>query len=469
MRLTFHGAAGTVTGSKYLLEAGDASVLIDCGLFQGIKKLRERNWAGTPFKAGEVDAVLLTHAHLDHTGYLPRVVKEGFHGPIFCTPGTAKLAELIMLDSAKIQEYDAAYANKKGFSKHKPALPLYTGRDVLETVKNFREVEREDWVHIAGPIHAKWHDAGHLLGSNLIEIEVREEAKTTRIVFSGDVGRYDGPLYHDPTPPPECDFLVCESTYGNRNHPDVDIMDGLEEVINRGIERGGVMLMASFAVGRAQQLIYLLQVLKCAGKIPDLPIYLDSPMSVNATKIYREHCEDHDLTEAQLCGVSGSCQVGDRPVLGGDAVHLCKTVDESKALNNVTGPAIIISSSGMMTAGRIVHHLKKRLPDPKTTVILGGYMAAGTRGRRLEQGENPIRMHGQEIQVKAAIEKVPGLSGHADRDGLLRWLEHIKTPPKQTFLTHGEPDSAAALADTLRGEKGWKVTVPQMEEWHELG
>lgn len=469
MRLTFHGAAGTVTGSKYLLEADGASVLIDCGMFQGLKKLRERNWAGTPFKAGELDATLLTHAHLDHTGYLPRVVKEGFHGPIYCTPGTAKLAELIMLDSAKIQEYDAAYANKKGFSKHKPALPLYDGRDVLETVKQFREVGRDDWTHIAGPIHAKWHDAGHLLGSNLIEIEAREDGKTTRIVFSGDIGRYHGPLYHDPTPPPECDYLICESTYGNRNHPETDIMSGLEDVVQRGIERGGVMLMASFAVGRAQQLIYLLQVLKCQGKIPDLPIYLDSPMSVDATKIYREHREDHDLSEAQLCGVSGGQNVGDRPVLGGDAVHLCKTVEESKGLNHVTGPAIIISSSGMMTAGRIVHHLKKRLPDPKTTVILGGYMAAGTRGRRLERGENPIRMHGQEIQVNAAIEKVPGLSGHADRDGLLQWLGHLKTPPRQTFLTHGEPDSAAALAETLRDEKGWKVTVPEMEEWHELG
>ena len=469
MRLTFHGAAGTVTGSKYLLEADGASVLVDCGLFQGLKKLRERNWAGTPFKAGEVDAALLTHAHLDHTGYLPRVVKEGFDGPIYCTPATAKLAELILLDSAKIQESDAKYANKKGFSKHKPALPLYTGQDVLATVKNFKEVPREDFHHIAGPIYAKWHDAGHLLGSNLIEVEVREGGKPTRIVFSGDIGRYDGPLYHDPTPPPECDYLVCESTYGNRDHPDSDLSDGLADVINRGVERGGVMLMASFAVGRAQQLIYLMQVLKCAGRIPDIPIYLDSPMSVDATKIYREHCEDHDLSEAQLCGAEEVCTVGDRPVLGGDAVHLCRSVDESKALNHVKGPAVLISSSGMMTAGRILHHLKRLLPNSSTTVILGGYMAVGTRGRRLEQGEKTLRIHGQDIEVRAAVEKVPGLSGHADRSGLLRWLEHIKTPPRQTFLTHGEPDSAAALADTLRAERGWKVTVPAMEEWHALG
>ncbi|TWT99855.1 Ribonuclease [Botrimarina colliarenosi] len=468
MRLTFHGAAGTVTGSKYLLETDGATVLIDCGLFQGVKKLREMNWEDTPFKVGEVDAVLLTHAHLDHVGYLPRIVKEGFNGPIYCTAATVKLAELILLDSAKIQEADAAYANKKGFSKHNPALPLYTGRDVIETVKLFHETPIEDWRHIAGPVWAKWRDAGHLLGSCLIEIEVREEKKTTRLVFSGDVGRYDGPLYFDPAPPPECDYLVCESTYGNRDHPDASLLDGLDEVVQRGIGRGGVMLMASFAVGRAQQLIYLLQVLKCEGRIPDLPIYLDSPMSVNATKIYREHCDEHDLTEAQLCGVAGSCQVGDRPVLGGDAVHLCKTVEESKALNSVPGPAIIISSSGMMTAGRIVHHLKKRLPDPKTTVILGGYMAVGTRGRRLEEGEPTIRMHGEDIPVRAAIEKVPGLSGHADRSGLLRWLSHIKTAPKQTFLTHGEPDSAAALAATLRKERGWEVTVPAMAESAEL-
>lgn len=460
MQLTFHGAAGTVTGSKYLLEADGARVLIDCGMFQGLKKLRERNWAGTPFKAGELDAVLLTHAHLDHTGYLPRVVREGFNGPVYCTPATAKLAEIILLDSAKIQENDAAYANKKGFSKHKPALPLYTGKDVQTTVARLKITPREDWTHIEGPIWARFHDAGHLLGSNMIEVEVRRDSGVKRILFSGDVGRYDGPLYHDPTPPPECDYLVCESTYGNRDHPDGDLSDGLHGVIERGVERGGVMLMASFAVGRAQQLIYLLQLLKSEGKIPDLPIYLDSPMSCNATEIYREHREDHDLSEGEL--------TNNRPVLGGPAVHLCRSVDESKALNHLQGPAIIISSSGMMTAGRIVHHLKKRLPDPQTTVILGGYMAVGTRGRRLEEGAETLRMHGQDIVVNAAIEKVPGLSGHADRSGLLRWLSHLKTAPKQTFLTHGEPDSAAAMADTLREERGWEVEIPQMDQAFEL-
>ncbi len=458
-RITFHGAAQTVTGSKYLLEADGASVLVDCGMFQGLKKLRQLNWAGTPFKAGELDAVLLTHAHLDHVGYLPRVVKEGFNHRIFCTPGTAKLAEVIMLDSAKIQEYDAKYANKKGFSKHKPALPLYEGKDVLDTIKLIRECQRQQWVNVAGPIWAKFHDAGHLLGSNMIEVEIRDRDPAMRILFSGDVGRYDGPLYHDPTPPPACDYLVCESTYGNRDHPESDLPTALAEVVNRALERGGVMLMASFAVGRAQQLVYLLQLLKCEGKIPDLPIYIDSPMASTATDIYREHREDHDLSEGELCG--------DRPVLGGPAVHLCRSADESKALNNITGGAIIIASSGMMTGGRIIHHLKRRLSDPNTTIVMGGYQAVGTRGRALEEGAQTLRMHGLEIPVRAAIEKVPGLSGHADRSGLLRWLDPLSAP-KKTFMTHGEPDSAAALAETLQREKGWDVLVPDLGDSVEL-
>ncbi len=458
-KLSFHGAARTVTGSKYLLEADGSRVLFDCGLFQGLKKLRELNWQPTPFDVKSLDSVVLTHAHLDHVGYLPRIVREGYHQRVLCTPATAKLAEIIMLDSAKIQENDAEYANKKGFSKHKPALPLYTGRDVLETIKLFRELPREKWHHAAGPVHVCFHDAGHLLGSSMISVEIRNGSKPLRILFSGDIGRYDGPLYHDPEPPPECDVLVCESTYGNRDHPDGELIDGLAEVLARAVKRGGVTLLASFAVGRAQQLIYLMQVLKCEGRLPDVPIYLDSPMSCNATDIYREFSIDHDLSEGELCG---------REVLGGPKVHLCRSVDESKALNQVTGPAVIISSSGMMTAGRILHHLKRRLPDPRTTVVLGGYMAVGTRGRALEEGVPTLRIHGEDIPVKAAVEKVPGLSGHADRKGLLRWLSHLKNPPKQVFLTHGEEDSAEAFAETLRREKDWNVHVPNLGETVEL-
>jgi metallo-beta-lactamase family protein len=458
-KLTFHGAARTVTGSKYLLEAEGSRVLFDCGLFQGLKKLRELNWQPTPFDVKSLDSIVLTHAHLDHVGYLPRVVREGYHHRILCTPATAKLAEIIMLDSAKIQEADADYANKKGFSKHKPALPLYTGRDVLSTVKLLRELPREKWHQAAGPVWVRFHDAGHLLGSNMIEVEVRTGDKPLRILFSGDIGRYDGPLYHDPEPPTECDVLVCESTYGNRDHPTTSLMDELADVLTQAHQRGGVTLMASFAVGRAQQLIYLMQVLKCEGRIPDMPIYLDSPMSCNATDIYKEFSLDHDLSEGELCG---------RELLGGPKVHLCRSVDESKALNHVTGPAVIISSSGMMTAGRILHHLKQRLPNPRTTVVLGGYMAVGTRGRSLEEGAPTVRLHGMDVPVKAAVVKVPGLSGHADRKGLLRWLNHLKTPPKQVFLTHGEIDSAEALAANLRERKGWNVSVPDMNESVEI-
>lgn len=458
--LTFHGAAQTVTGSKYLIETGDARVLVDCGLFQGEKFLRERNWAGTPFDVKTLDAVLLTHAHLDHVGYLPRVVQEGFGQRVICTEATAELAEIILRDSAHIQEMDAEYANRKGYSKHSPALPLYTTRDVEKCMKLFRTTDREDWFNVAGSVWARFHDAGHLLGSCMIEVELRDRPKPLRVLFSGDVGRYDGPLYHDPCPPPPCDVLICESTYGDRDHPDSDILESLAGVVDLALQRKGPMLFASFAVGRAQQLVYLLQVLHCRGRIPRLPIYIDSPMAVDATRIYRKHAIDHDLTEGELCG--------ELAVLGGRDLHLCRTVDESKSINNVEGPAVIIASSGMMTGGRILHHLKRRLPDKRTTVVIGGFQAAGTRGRLLEEGARSLRMHGQDVAVHAAIEKVPGLSGHADRTELLRWLEKMPEP-KHTYLTHGEPDSSAALAETLRSARGWEVTAPAMGQRVELG
>lgn len=457
--LSFHGAAQTVTGSKYLLQADGARVLIDCGMFQGLKELRLRNWEPTRFDVHQLDAIVLTHAHLDHVGYLPRVVNQGYHGPIYCTPATAELCEIILLDSAKIQEADAEYANKKGFSKHVPAFPLYDGRDVESTMKLFRTKLREVWFSPAEPIWVRYHDAGHLLGSNMIEVEIRNQNPPLRVLFSGDVGRYDGPLYHDPTPPPECDYLICESTYGNRDHPESDMLEALTGVVNRSVERGGLMLVAAFAVGRSQQLIYLLQVLKKQKRIPDLPIYLDSPMACNATNIYREYSEDHDLSEGELDH--------DRPVLDGPRVFLCRKPSESKALNRLPGPGIIIASSGMMTGGRIVHHLKHRLTDSKTTIVLGGYMAAGTRGRLLQDGAESIRMHGQDVEVRATIEKIPGLSGHADRSGLLRWLKPLPKPRK-VFLTHGEPDSSESLAKELTASHDWDVHVPALGETQEL-
>ncbi|HEY3395537.1 MAG TPA: MBL fold metallo-hydrolase [Lacipirellulaceae bacterium] len=458
-KLTFHGAARTVTGSKFLLEAGGARVLVDCGLFQGLKQLRELNWRPTPFDVKSLDAVVLTHAHLDHVGYLPRLAREGYGGPIVGTEATNELAQIILFDSAHCQEMDAEYANRKGFSKHKPALPLYEERDVQQTVGLLQAQGRGQWFSPAGQIWMRYHDAGHLLGSNMIEVEVRDRTPPLRIVFSGDVGRYDGPLYHDPKPPPECDWLICESTYGDRDHPRESILDALAEVVTRAAGRGGVMLFAAFAVGRAQQLIYLLQVLKSAGRIPDVPIYLDSPMACDATMIYRQHREDHDLSEGDLDPA--------HPALDGKSVRLCRTTNESKALNQVRGPAVIISSSGMMTGGRILHHLKQRLPHERNTIVLGGFQAAGTRGRSLQDGAKWIRIHGHDVTVRAAVEQVPGLSGHADRAGLLRWLQPIKSV-NSVFLVHGEVPCAESLAQTLRNERGWNVHLPDLGQTYSL-
>lgn len=459
-RLTFHGAARTVTGSKYLLEADQARVLVDCGLFQGLKDLRELNWQPLPLDVRQLDAVVLTHAHLDHVGYLPRIVKQGFNKPVFANSATRELAEIILLDSAKCQEYDAQYANKKGFSKHKPALPLYDGRDVEKTLKLFRDVPRDDWFSPAKPIWMRYHDAGHLLGSNMIEVEIRDRQPPLRILFSGDVGRYDGPLYHDPVPPTECDYLICESTYGDREHPEESVLDALEEVIKRGVQRGGVMLMAAFAVGRAQQLMYLMQILKSQDRIPEIPVYLDSPMACDATAVYREHFDEHDLSDADLDPA--------HPALAGKNVFLTRSTAESKAINSLRGPAVILASSGMMTGGRIVHHLFQRLPDPSNTIVLGGYMAAGTRGRLIQDGAEFIRMFGHDVKVRAAVEKVPGLSGHADRSDLLKWLSNIERPPRRTFLTHGEPDAAAALRDELRRTRHWEIEIPKLHDSVEL-
>lgn len=458
-RITFHGAAETVTGSKYLLEAGAARVLIDCGLFQGLKPLRELNWKSLPFDPRRVDAVVLTHAHIDHIGYLPRFVREGYDGPVYATEATVELAGLLLPDAAVNQERDADYANKKGYSRHKPALPLYTKDDARDALKLLKPKSRGAWHCACEPIYYRYHDAGHLLGSCMIEVEVRDHNPPLKILFSGDVGRYNGPLYHDPQSPTPCDVLICESTYGDRDHPPDDLLESLARVVNEAVRRGGVMLMASFAVGRAQQLVYLLEILIRQQRIPTMPIAIDSPMAVDATRIFCDHRDEHDLSEAQLTGPDCA--------LDGPNLVFAHTADESKRLNRIAGPAVIISSSGMMTGGRILHHLKQRLPDPKNTILLGGYQAVGTRGRMLEDGAQYLRIHGEEVPVRAAIAKVSGLSGHAGRSELLRWLEPL-APPRRTFITHGELPVATLFAQTLHDKWQSEVVVPRLGETFEL-
>jgi metallo-beta-lactamase family protein len=459
LRLSFHGAAETVTGSKYLIEADQARVMVDCGLFQGLKELRLRNWQPLPFKGSTIQSVVLTHAHIDHTGYLPCLVKDRFRGPIYCTPATSSLTDLLLQDAAKNQEEDASYANRKGFSKHKPALPLYSEEDAVCVTKLLKPVPINEWFTPAEPIWMRYHDVGHLLGATTIEVEIRNKPTPTRIVFSGDVGRYDAPLYYDPTPPRPCDYLICESTYGDRNHPPEQVLDQLCDVVLAAVRRGGVMLVAAFAVGRAQQLTYLLNVLTRQKRIPVMPIYLDSPMAVVATNIFKIHAADHDIIEGKEAGIITA--------LDGPNIHLTQSVAESKQINNVAGPAVIISASGMMTGGRILHHLKQRLSDARNTIVLAGYMAEGTRGRLLQDGVPYLRLLGSDVKVRAAVVPMSALSGHAGHDELLRWVSPLP-PPKKTFITHGELPSATFFANELHRLHGWDVLVPRMGQSFEL-
>ncbi len=453
-RLTFLGAAGCVSGSRHLLEAGGSRVLFDCGLFQGEKRLRLKNWEPLGVPPASLNAVVLTHAHIDHSGWLPRLVREGFRGVIHATPATADLLDLLLYDSAKCQSEDAAYANRKGYSSHHPALPLYAEVDVARALKLVQPVDRGEWFEPAGGIRCRYHDAGHMLGSGFVEVEAQAEAgDPVRIVFSGDIGRYDAPLYHDPESPPACDYLVCESTYGDRDHSPTRPLEELEAVTNEAVARGGMMLVASFAVGRAQQLVYLLRTLISARRIPELPVWVDSPMAVEATAIFRRHGAEHDFSEARMAGVAEA--------IASPFVRMAKTAAESKAINAHNGPGIVIASSGMMNGGRILHHLARRLPEAENTVLVAGFQAKGTRGRKLLDRAETLRIHGRDIPVKAAVRQIDAFSGHADRAELGRWLAGMP-PPATTFLVHGEPPSARGMADFLRSNRGWNCVVPSI-------
>src|SRR6266481_711535 len=452
-KLTFLGAAGTVTGSKYLVEAEGKRLLVDCGLFQGLKELRLRNWNPFPEKPASFDWCVLTHAHLDHTGYLPRLVRDGFHGPIYADAATIELCNLLLPDSAHIMEEDAQNAQRGGYTKHNPPLPLYTPAEVQPVLNAFREIPRSDPFTISPQFTVRPHDAGHILGSSSLELTITENGKKMVVLFSGDIGRYDQVILKDPETPPRCDVLLCESTYGDRDHPAGSQEEALADVINRAAKRGGQIVIPAFAVDRTQSIMYIIRKLEDTNRIPHLPVYVDSPMAISVTQLYLRHHEDHDLTFT-------ADEKNGNP-LDAHSVHYMRTVEDSKKINNVRTPAIIISASGMASGGRVLHHLERLAPDPKNIILLAGFQAEGTRGRALEAGAKTIRIHGQDIPVAAEVINLRQFSAHAGKTELLRWLTGVPSPPRQIYLTHGEPPASAALKTAIESAFRWRVALPQ--------
>ena len=456
LRLAFHGGAGTVTGSRHVLDSGGFRLQVDAGLFQGLKTLRLRNWDPPPYPPESLDALLLTHAHIDHSGWLPRLVRAGFRGPVYCTPATRDLVEILLFDSAKIQEQDAAYANRKGFSKHRPALPLYTGEDVERTLEQIEVRPWNEWIDFPGHTRARFTNAGHILGSGWVEVRTRASGAERCLVFSGDVGRTGMPLHRDPSPLPPCDALVVESTYGDRLHPKDPIDEQIGAPFRRTLARGGVVVVPSFAVGRAQQLTLILRRLMQAGTLPQVAIHIDSPMAIDATQVYSRYLDEHHLDDDLI--EDGRSRLFPRQV------HFHRSVEESKELNGLVGPRIIVSSSGMLSGGRILHHLRRRLGARENLVALTGYQAAGTRGRALLEGRETLRIHGRDVAVHADVISISGLSAHADQQELLDWIASGPGTPPRVFVVHGEPDAAQALAWRAERDLGAFTHVPRLGE-----
>jgi metallo-beta-lactamase family protein len=447
MRLSFLGATGTVTGSRYLLEPAERSVLVDCGLFQGLKQLRLRNWEPPPFDPRTIDAVVLTHAHLDHSGYLPKLVELGFRGPIHATGATADLCGLILPDSARLLEEEAGYANRHGFSKHRPALPLYTEASAAASLDRFachafdREFEPVPGVRVV------LRRAGHLLGA----ASARIEWDGGSLVMSGDLGRDDDLVSLGPALPEAADTVVMESTYGDRVRGDGDALTAIAEVVNRTAARGGVVVVPSFAIGRTQAFLYAVHLLKTQHRIPDLPVFLNSPMAANASRIYLQHRSEHRLSPAQCEAMF-------------DVARIVNSVEQSKQLNGMRKPSIIVSASGMATGGRVLHHLKAMAPDARNSLLFIGFQAVGTRGAAIVSGAAAVKIHGEYVPVRAEVSHIDLLSAHADRDGLLAWLRAMPKPPKRIFLTHGEPVAADALRLAIQEQLGRTATVPEYRD-----
>ncbi|MBK9253486.1 MAG: MBL fold metallo-hydrolase [Proteobacteria bacterium] len=451
LTLTSLGGAGTVTGSKHLLSSGRTRLLVDCGLFQGLKALREENWRPLPVDAKSINAVVLTHAHLDHSGYLPRLVKDGFRGPIYMSAATAAVAELILLDSAKIQEKEAADANRHGYSRHKPALPLYTVRDAERAIEMFTPVDFHAEVKLPAGARLVLRRAGHILGASTAEITWRKK----RIVFSGDLGRYDDAVMRDPETVPDADYIVVESTYGDRTHNGESATDTLADIIGKTTARGGSVVIPTFTVGRAQTILYHLWKLKQEGRLGIVPVYLDSPMAIDATGLMQKHREDHRLTQEQC---DGACHV---------ATYV-RDVEESKALMVNPLPKVILAGSGMATSGRVLYHLKTLGPDGRNTILLSGFQAAGTRGRSLVEGARELKIHGHWVPIAAEVKNLDMLSAHADAGEILRWLSGFQRPPSQVFIVHGEPHASDALRLRIKDRLQWHCTIAQMRERYPL-
>jgi metallo-beta-lactamase family protein len=444
MNLQFLGATGTVTGSKYLLRHEGAALLVDCGLFQGYKQLRLRNWAPLPVPASGIDAVILTHAHIDHSGYLPLLAKQGFKSKVYCTAATRELCAILLPDSGHLQEEEAAYANRHGTSKHKPALPLYTRDDAERCLKQFAVIEfGTPWQPVPG-LQATLSPSGHMLGSAFVQIDDGRRS----ILFSGDIGRPEDMVLSPPSTMAGADYLVTESTYGDRLHEPSDPLPRLADVINRTAARGGTVIIPAFAVGRAQNLLFAIHLLKQQRAIANLPVYLNSPMAVDATAVYRHHRDEHRLSREEC---EAMCH----------AATIVNTPEESRALNTRRGPMVIIAASGMATGGRVVHHLKAFAPDWRNTILFAAFQAGGTRGAAMVGGARTIRIHGEDVPVRAEVAMLDNLSAHADAAEIVQWLKGFSRPPKQTFITHGEPAAADAMRLRIERELGWSCRVPE--------
>jgi metallo-beta-lactamase family protein len=451
--MRFLGAAGTVTGSRFLVEWGSSRVLVDAGLFQGQKELRLRNRAPWPVAPASIGAVVLTHAHLDHSGALPLLARQGFRGAAWCTPATRDLAALLLPDSGRLLEEEARYANRKGYSKHAPnALPLYTEEDALWALSALAPLRHGDRREVAPGVAIRFHRAGHILGSATVEMELAGP-RPLRILFSGDLGRYGAPILPDPEPGLAVDALVLESTYGGKLHPALAADEALREEVLRAVAQGGALVVPAFAIGRAQEVLFTLRALERRGAIPEIPVFLDSPMAVDATPMFLAHREEHDLEMARLLAA------GEEPLRPAKLTFV-RTTEQSKAINDVRGACVIVSASGMATGGRVLHHLARRLPDPRTTVLLVGYQAAGTRGWSLQNGAATLRIHGEDVPVKARVAYLEGFSAHADEAEVSRWLATFPSPPRRTFLVHGEPGALAAAKERM-DRLGWPCHVPR--------